>query len=246
MIDQGPILDPGQNFTRSQNLATGARLPEYTLRQLIGSELRRYRESAGLASSPLNELFSRYPVALAQFKKFLIEHPNLQVQVNWPRNDINLPWIAVVSLEEQESSEDDFLGDHGGLLRTGELTGAKQTVRALRVVSEHRHINVIIGTQDSDLTLFLHQLVKRTIHENKMNLIEWEAMHNLTVSGRDMALDTGELPSFGYYKAVSLQFQTTFDYNEGEQSALIAGVGLRVNALKDGVVVPSPVPSETL
>lgn len=245
MIDESDFLDPAVSYTQSSSLASGARIPEFFVRQLLGAELRHLRENIDQPDGVLDELFRMYGAeALRQIKGFIREHPNIRVQVNWPREGQSLPWICVVNQGESEDREFAFLGDRGGIARTGQLSGGRPTLKAQYVLGERRNLDVIVCTMDPDLTMFLHYIVKRTILVNKTPLTEFVDIQNLVLSGRDLQGDGVYLPTFGYTKSVSLQFQTTFDYNGAEASGALVSVGLRVDALADGVLATSEVPEE--
>lgn len=242
MIDERDLLDPAENFTQSQSLASGAKMPEYTIRQLLGAVMRQLRETVDEPNGILDELFKSVGAeALRQIKGFVREHPNIPVQVNWPRHDLHLPWICVLNQGEQEEKDFAFLGDRGGTVTLGTF-GGRKTSRPQLIVGERRSLEIVVGTQDPDLTMYLHYIVKRAIFVNKMALIEHADVQNLMVSGRDLSLDSSVYPTFGYFKSVSLQFQTTFDYNGGETAGAIVGVGLLVDALAGGASKTSGVP----
>lgn len=242
MIDESDIIGPNLNYTESVNQASGARLPEYVIRELVASCLVDFRDHADEPDNALNELFRNLSgEALKQIKAFFREHKNIPVVVNWPSDDQHLPWVAVVNQGEMEDRERAVLGDRLGQWRRGVVSGGRQTQRERLGIFETHDVDIIVGTQDPNLTMFLHYAVKRAVLFNKQTLIAYADVQNLVVSGRDLSRDAYVLPA-GFYKAMSLQFDTTFDYNGPETSAVLAGVGLRVAALLNGVLAESDVP----
>lgn len=236
MNDPRDGFDPARNFTRSENQPLGARIPEYVIRQLIGFRLAAIAADADRPQSVIDELFAFWgPETIKQVKSFLREHPNIQVVVNWPREDQHLPYVAVVNQGEQEDSELSFLGDATGVARYGAVgVDGRQSIREQRGFGMRCNLDVIIATQDPVLTMVIHYLVKYVILTAKLLLEEHYDIHNLTVSGRDLSFDERMFPTFGYFKSVSLNFQTIFDFNLSEHAAQIVDVGLLVDALKDG------------
>lgn len=245
MIDEGNILDPALNFTRSESQPYGARIPEFAIRQLVGFTLRKLRETASESTGVIDELFALHGAqTVKQIKGFLRDHPNLPVVVNWPALDMALPIICVVNRGEREDDAFSFLGDRAGLLRMGKMPGSRETVREQHAVGLRAELEIIVGTQDPDLTMYLHYMVKHALFSNKPGLSEFYDIHNLVIGARDLTLDTQLFPTFGYYKAVTLNFQTMFDFASEPVGSLIVDFGLFVEADLDGLPVVSTVPEK--
>ncbi len=249
MIDEDDLLDPALNDVVSENQPSGVRIPEYAVKKLLAFSLRNVRASADQADGLLDELFAELSAGeILRIKGFFRDHPNIQVGVNFPRQDSSLPLVCVVNMGEIESSRMAFLGDRTGSSRAVLGTG-RQVRRPQRAVGMDSVVDVIVGTQDPDLTMWLHHVVKATIFMNKLQLVEFYDVHNLVISGRDLRLDSSVMPQFGFYKTVSLQFQTFFDYNvpaDGNEavSSVAVRLGLLVDALKDGEPYITQVPGE--
>lgn len=236
------FLDPAVNYTQPENQPVGARVPEFVFRQLIGSTLEKAAIEASNPSSFLDELFAMWgSETIRQVKGFFRDHPNVPVTVNWPNQDLAFPYVSVVNQGEREDVA--FMGDHLGTMRYG-VFGGKPTVREQRGVVEAHETDVIVAASDPNLAMYMHHVVKYAFFVNKLALTEHYDIQNLVISGRDLAFDASFFPTFGYFKTVHLSFQTTFDFNLSEESALILNVGLKVEALKDGVPAVTDVPGE--
>lgn len=240
--DDGDFINPTQNFTQSVNAIAGMDIPEHTIRHLIGAYLTWVRETVDDPKSVLIELFKQIgPEPLRQVRGFFREHSNIQVQVNWPHVDQSLPWVAIINQGEQENAEHAYLGDRAGIEYMGGGS-ERMTAKERLAIAESRVIEVVIGTLNPDLTMYLHYLIKRAILVNKYVLIANTDMQNLMVSGRDIEMDQSQLPTNGYYKSLSLNFDTTFDYSGPSTANAISQVALRVAALKNGVIGITEVP----
>lgn len=241
MLDPRDLLDPARNYTQSENQPVGARIPEFAIRQLVGSLIQKAREEASKPVGFLDELYRSFgPKVIAAIKQFFREHPNIPCEVNWPRGDLAPPFISVVNMEGNEADSEGarFLADRGGRML---VDGA---VRQQKVIGETYHIDVIICTQDPNLTLFVHNLVKFGLFSNKAPLAEFYDVHNLVLGARDLQWDQQMLPTFGYYKNISMNFLTMFDYNLPASGPFLVDFGLVVQADAGGVETLTEVPGD--
>lgn len=238
------IQDPEQNYTLPRVEALGVKIPEYTFLRFIASELLFYRKEADRDGGFIDQAFATVPPeAVRGLKGFLRDHPNFHLAVNWPRPDAHLPLISVVSRSEEPDQS--FLGDILGLARVGEASGGRQVVRRVRGAFEKRAVDVLIGSQEPETTLFLHCLIKLSFFAFQAWLAADLDVQDLAMAGRDFRYDPSILPQPGFYKTLSLSFRMMFDYVSRETPAqLVDVVGLRVTALSEGEVVDTLVPGE--
>ena len=247
MIDESDLLDPGKNFTAPENQPFGARIPEFAIRQLIGWSIQQIRLTLDEPVNLIDELFRLYgPDVVAQIKGYLRDHTNLPVVVNWPQEDAQVPFISVINQGEQEDSEFVFLGDAGGAMRYGTISGGVDTAREQRVVGLNAVTNIFIGTGDANLTMYLYHLVKFIIFSNKDKLAEYYDLHNMKINGQDLQLDqTNLMPILGYFRVIQLHYQTVFDYNVSDEAAKIISFELLMATRdNDDAEVIVSVPSE--
>jgi len=250
MIDQDDLLDPGQNYTRSENTPFGARIPEYAFRQLVGYNLKLIRSNIDEPFGVIDDLFANLPEEeIRRIKSFFRDHPNLKAQVNWPSTDEALPIVCVINQGEAEDGKFTFLGDRLGVMRIKTPEGPVVMERVQRGVGMRCVTKVVVGTTDADLTMYLHHIVKIIFFVNKHQLTEFYDVHNLSISSRDLKLDTSKFPTFGFYKEIDLTYMTVFEWNDPADDSPVVksvnfGLGLLVDALKDGEYQETPVPGE--
>lgn len=232
MIDEDEVLDPGQNFTQDQAQSFGASFPAFAFRQMIGAALRQIRkDTVGGPDRWLENFLRRLPrKTIDQVKAFFRDHPNIYVEVNYPSADAHLPLVCVVTKSENEAAA--YLGD--------------RVNSVVRSMLEQHLVEVVIGTQDSNLTYVLHAIVKRIFAVNKSLLSEGFDVHNMVLTGRDLVMDAAVLPQMGYYKTLVVSFQTSFDFVpdglEDATSPVRVDLGLIVDAPIDGLPGLTEVP----
>ena len=244
MIDERDLLDPALNYSASENQPYGLRIPEHIFRQLISWSLQQIRTTIDEPINLVDELFKFHgDVVRKQIKNWLREHPNIFVGVNWPPQEVTLPFISVINSGEPEDPSGQFLGSSAGSL---EYTNNGRTV-----VREHRAVllkptsTIYICSTDPNLTAYLYAIVRFIFFSNTDQLSEHYDIHNLIVNGQDLHHDPSLFPTFGYFKVLQLQYQTMFDYNVAEEASKLVSLGLMVNAIDKGnVLVDVSVPSE--
>lgn len=243
--------DPAVNYTAPPNQSFGAKIPEYAIRQLLAYNLKMIARD--VAENPTDGILDEHfctmadteggRAEIARLKDFFREHKNIPVTVNMPRPGAAVPLVCVVNRGEIPDDALQFLGRGGGVRRTGVVSGERIRVANVYTVGERRIVEVYVGTSDPDLTMYVHFFLKRVLYANALQLEEFYDVHALTITGRDVSLDTNAAPVPAYYKNLSLQFSTFFDWEGSEEAQPRLGtVGLLVEALKDGVLALTPVP----
>ena len=243
--------DPAVNYTAPPNQSFGAKIPEYALRHLLDYNLQLVAEDVaahptdGMLDEHFGTLMAKDREGIKDFFRVKDERGkrrNIPVTTNFPHPGAQLPLVCVVNRGEVPNDAAQFLGRYAGVRRTGVASGERVKVANVYTVGERRNVEIYVGTPDPDLTMFLHFFLKRVVYANSNQLEEAFDVHALTVSGRDVSVDTNTMPP-GYYKNLFLQFDTYFDWEGAEGSETRLGtVGLLVDALKEGVPTLTPVP----
>ena len=213
--DKGNLLQP-----------TGARLNEYLLSRVIRFGLQKIYQNIDDTRSSYNimdELFRSQEEDFQKLaKEYIRTHPNIPVEINYPRSDLSLPWISVVNGSEGESQQLAFLGDEIGMQFLGE-----ETVRRSKGVGLDCNTKIYIAAQDPLLTLVLYWVVFFILFSNKDNLTKRD-IHVLSFSGQDLQFNQEIFPSFCFMKVWSLSYKSFFDYNLAEGAKRIIDFSLEV------------------
>lgn len=218
------------------NGATGNMFFEPLLRQFVAYQLKQIAENVNDPSVTfIDELFGRYgdDVRL-QVKEWFATRPNISVEINFPREDSKLPFIAVVAAEENEKTNETLLDDHGGEMFIGgrSVTSSSSQVvqtayttplaepddrpRALQVrrlisIPETRVTRLYIATDDVNLTLYLYTVIKALLVVNKLDFDKYAGARNLKLSGSDFDHKAELFPQFAYFKVLTLAYDMNFD-----------------------------------
>lgn len=237
------IDDPEINFTLSQNDALGMPIPEHVFYQLIGFSFGQIVKSIPTSDNIVDQLFARLSTDVRKsIKNWLTHHPNIGVTLNWPREDVGLPFIAVITESEDETEDLSLLGDYGGTHVLGSLDVGPQQARQLFKTGLSNVTNVIIAADDPNMTLYMGAILRFIFLRNKDALTKMYDIHNLMVSQADLKWDERFLPTFAYMRMLSLRYKTFFDINVTEKTSVITSLELMVSALSAGAIVTSSVP----
>ena len=265
MIDTNTLLQP--------NVASGARPTTETIRQLIVFGFQQLREDCASPNSLhiVDELFSMWgtdaltgtPV-VDQVKKYLVEHTNMPVVLNWPKSGLSLPQICVVAQAENENSEQAYIGDQTGFIGagvgvirdangniTGEIADNNIVQRRQKGMVVNAQTGVFVRAKDPTLCVYFAHIVRLIIFMNKLELIENGDMHNLTIDVEEIVDGQELFPEFAYTRMISLKYLTAFDYNLPQEVIRRLSFSLLINPTTinpaDGLVhderaVPVPPP----
>lgn len=235
--------DPTFNFTLSQNDARGMPVPEQAIYQLIGWALQQIVQTIGSADNVVDQLFARLNDKVRnQIKDWLVNHQNISITLNWPRDDVGLPFIAVITESEDEASDLDMLGDYAGVHTLGTLDpNTLQQSRQLYKIGLKNVTNIIIAADDPNMVLYLGALLRYIFLQNKLQLLAMYDMHDLMLSQKDLKWDERFLPKFTYMRMVTLTYSTYFDINITTKTSLITSLDLLVSTFETGQEVDTPV-----
>lgn len=241
MSDQ--VDDPAVNFVLPPQRPLGMRIPEFIFRQLIGYGLQRIRDAIGTPDDIIDELFAMLTVELrGQIREWLLNHKSMWLDVSWPRDDVSLPMIVVEPHGEDQPDDLALLGDLAGTTDVGVHGALMSSLH--HVIPERHTTNIYVGAQDDRLALVLYNIVKFLLVNNKQELTKWYDVHNLRLGGQALTMDESQLPTFGYFRVMTLTYECMFDFNGVEQAAKILKIELDMQTTQDGQPVTVPVPSE--
>lgn len=245
MMSADDLKDPAVNYTARPNRPTGARMAEYPVRQLLGFALQQIRAHVDdVDDNIIDQLFAIHgPAVIAQVKGYFRDHEKLSVVVGWPRTDMAMPWIAVVNATERDNDAESILGSQGGVQVLGRAGGLlEQRNHMVRPLSAS--LNILIASLDPHLTAVLSQIVRFILHINEDSLAEFYDVQVPTISMQDVQWDEKLWPTFGFFRMVTLNYATSFDYNVSKEAQRIVSLGLLVSTRdQENVETITPVPT---
>ena len=207
---------------------SGAPAPEAVFRQFFAYNLFNLSKTVDEPDNTFfEELFSQYGVGeVKRIKTWFRDHPNIQVNMSWPRQDVSLPYVSVVNAGEVEAEGEwrSWLDDYGGEANFGEYT------RRLKSIPEKMTIQVLVGANDPQLTIYLTSVLKAVLLVNKEQFEKFANIHNLSYSIRDLDSMESLSPEFAYMKTLTITFDTTFDVPLDPVRTKIGGVNVSLKA----------------
>lgn len=237
-----PLEDPTNNFTVPSTQPAGLRIPEFTIRQLIGWAIGEVTVKVNTPNDVVDDLFAMVSVDVRnQFRQWLIANQNLYLDVSFPRDATYLAMIVVEPQREDEDTEHTFLNDSVGTTDRGQLGGQVPSEAPAYGIPEIHVTNVYVASNDDRLTLLLYTLVKFILVSNKAELGKFYDVHNLSLSGGVLDQDSDKLPQFAYYRVLQARYMTIFDYNGPASGPAVVSLFLNVAEFVDGVEVITPV-----
>lgn len=235
------LNNPANNFTVSETQPAGLRIPEFVIRQLISWALGQIRSAIGTPNDVIDQLFALVPVQTRNtYKQWLLDNTNIYLDVGWPQDPVSIAMVVVEPQSEQEDTSNAFLGDAIGETEFQGPNGAPWSAPAYAIPEQHT-TNIYIASDNSRLTLFLYETIKFILVSNKANLTKFWDMHNLSISGGVLDLDSDKLPQFTYYRVMVLSYQTLFDFNGPASGPAIVNVALIVDAFNGKIEVDTTV-----
>lgn len=203
------------------NNRTGHLFTEDLLRRFLAYQFDQIRQSIDDPTKTfIEELFHKFGDDIVlQIKNWWRETTNLPVAINFPRQDMSLPWVCVVNAGENESPQA-FLGDHGGQAKYGQsqvtLMGGGTAQRAtsirnlLSLPLQHT-MKIYVATNDAALTLYLNRVIMALLLVNKTQFDAKGGAQNMVISSGDIEFHPEMFPEFAYFKLITLQYTTVFD-----------------------------------
>jgi hypothetical protein len=207
---------------------TGARMSEHVLRQLLSWGFAQIRKNLDSPRDVISELFRiQGAERRKEIRAYLRDATGIAFEVNYPRQDLALPWVCVVEGSVQEDPNFTFLGDHVGIQRLGVLGGIHST-RQQKGVGLQCNTQIYVAAQDQQLVSYLSYLAYYILFSNKDALHEQYDIYNLKMSWSDLQWRQELFPSFCYMKVITCQYGSFFDFNEHEEARAIVSLDLSV------------------
>lgn len=233
---------------------------EELLRQFLAYQFQEiHRDIAAPGASLFDELFARFgdDVRL-QTRKWFSENTNIPFTINYPRDNMTIPFVCVVNASEAEKSAETYLADHGGemVLGSHSVTSSSQLhapptlygdviavpdnrpkatqFRQVISVPESRTTKIYIATENPNATLYLYTAIKALILINKMDFDEFAGARNMKLNGNDLEHKPELFPTFAIFKVLTLEYDTNFDIAL-EPDKTIGGVNVSLSAFINGV-----------
>lgn len=204
----------------------GARLSEYLICQTIQYGLQKIYKNIDETRSSLNimdELFRSQPEEFQkQAKEYIRTHPNITVDINYPRQSFVLPFISVVNGSGGQDPQMMFLGHETGMQFLG-----SETVRRQKGTGLACNTKVYVAAQDPLLCLVLHWIVFFILFSNVENLIKRD-IHDLFMTDQDLQWTPEFYPNFCFISMWNLSYKSFFDYNLSEGAKKIIDLSLEV------------------
>lgn len=178
---------------------------------------------------------------IGNVKKLIVEHQNMPVILQYPKDDLDIPQICVVAMQEDEDIERDVLGDQTGMTGRGmnETVDAvgEPVVKGTKIIQRRQLglatkcvTDIYVRTDDALLTVLVAHLVRLILFINKDQLIEDADIHNMVINIKEMTDGASALfPKFAFTKVVNVNYDSHFDYNLQEETLKRLNLSILVN-----------------
>lgn len=183
------------------NLTQDVPAPEFLLRNAIQVGLQDFIDTPELIAS----LFESYgqPV-IDEVKNYLLVRTEpgkkvVETSINYPKEGMSLPLVAIVMGMDPEDTEHDVLGDFLEF-RSNE---SSTTLRAVVGTANKPVYSILILSQYPNLTVYLYIMVKAIIIANSIEFHK-RGMQNIVLGGRDLTLDRDLFPEFAYARQLTV------------------------------------------
>lgn len=148
----------------------------------------------------LDDIFANHPEEMrAEARKFFTEN-SVEVVLNWPRESMKSPTIAIVNASDSEAVGNDTLGD---VLEELEIADTDPTLTEYRGIALNGTYQLLILTSDPRLTLYLSYIVFTLLVLNA-DSFQRGGMHNIVLGGADLRFEEGLLPEWSNSRMVTL------------------------------------------
>lgn len=166
----------------------------------IQSALKQGFAAIGGNNDLLNDIFANYPAdMLAEVKKYLTEH-KVEVVLNWPREAMTSPTVAIVNSGDSEAPDKDTLGDFLEELTVSETDANITEYRGIALNSTYQ---MLVLSQDPRLSMYLAYLVTTMLLLNSP-MFQEAGMHNIVLGTADLRFEEPLLPEWSNSRMVTL------------------------------------------
>lgn len=209
----------------------------------------------------VDELFMRWGDEVRlEVKKWIASNPNLEVVINYPNENNTLPFIGVVSAEDNEKTNEAYLGDYGGytMIAASQVTKSDPNTlppnvygqaeklpdnrplglqtRYLLTVPEARITRLYLATSDADSVMYLYIIVKALLLVNKLEFDKYAGARNLKMNGGDLEQRQELFPQFAFMKQMTLSYDSNFDVPTSPVGT-VGGLNVSLTASFNGAAV---------
>lgn len=148
----------------------------------------------------LDELLSNYPEEMrAEAKKYLRQH-RVSVVLNWPREGVTLPVVAILNSGDSESPDKDVLGD---FLNDEDLLDSDSVAKEMYGVAKQGTYSLICNSSDPRLSLYIGLFVETLLILNSITL-QGAGLHNIVLNSGDLQFNESMLPEWVNARVVTL------------------------------------------
>ena len=170
------------------------------IERVLQDVLRKGFYELKLDPSLVDELFYKLrDVTRADIKDYLSAH-NTAVHLNFPKDTITFPMLAVLNAGDNESEGLDALGDHFG--HAEYLGGQSANYFLGHGLNSQYHVYCLAG-RDSNAVLWLYYLAKAILLLNR-DTLDSHGIHNMMMSGQDISFREDLLPEFSFARLLTV------------------------------------------
>lgn len=147
----------------------------------------------------LDDLLKNYPPEMiVEAKKYLTEH-RIVTCLNWPREGLTLPIVAIVNAGDSEAPDKDLLGD----FISDELGSDDNELVEMQGTAKQGNYQMLCLAQDPRLALHISLFVESLLILNTEEL-QKAGMHNILINSSDLRFEEQLLPEWTNSRLVSL------------------------------------------
>lgn len=211
------------------NRRTGYLFSEALLRDFISFQLGRVHKTIDDPNVTfIDELFHKYGAdVVQQVRDWWRDSPNIPVLINYPRQDMSLPFVCVVNAGEGEKAGEQYLGDFGGTSFYGGSQVASSAgappakfTRALLSIPMTHQTKIYVAAQEPTLTMYIYHVIYALLLINKIDFDQYGGIRNLVMSGGDIEHHPELFPDFAYFKIITLTYDSNFDVPLQQQTTI--------------------------
>jgi hypothetical protein len=171
-------------------------LPELQIQTVIRNGFAAVAANIDL----LEDLFANYPEDMRlEVRQYLKEH-KVETVLNWPRQGMTSPTIAIVNAGDNEAADKDVLGDE---LEDLTVNDTDEEITGYRGVALNGSYQLLVLSQDPRLTMYLAYLVLTFLILNAPTF-HAAGMHNVVLGSADLRFEENLLPEWSNSRMVTL------------------------------------------
>jgi hypothetical protein len=217
-----------QPITDATPRIDGAMLPERVLQEMLKSGFAALKAD----QSTISELFHKLDLATLNDIKAFYAANSVTVRLNFPRDDLKFPVVAIVTQSEDTDPGLELLGHH---MDYGYEGGSVVTYKGLGQRCSYQ-LYCLAG-KDSNAVIWLTHLVKAILLVN-MDELHKHGLNNVTLNTRDVTLREDLFTEFTYGRVIGVTCDTYFGVKVTEKVANSLGITLYAVNHQSGTKIP--------